>query len=136
MKYILNILWVGENIFREGKKRRQVLAVENILKYWEIFWQKMKNWKIFRNLLKYILNILGLEEDISWDGKKWPSSLSSWKSTEWSSVWLHFQFWWRFYFEIVFFIWNCILLKKSEIKDLWHNGSPQFPPIPPHHPPQ
>ena len=33
LKYILNILGMGENIFREGKKRRQVLAVENILKY-------------------------------------------------------------------------------------------------------
>ena len=33
LKYVLNILGLGENIFREGKKRRQVLAVENILKY-------------------------------------------------------------------------------------------------------
>ena len=33
LKYILNILGMGENIYREGKKRRQVLAVENILKY-------------------------------------------------------------------------------------------------------
>ena len=33
LKYILNILGMGENIFREEKRRRQVLAVENILKY-------------------------------------------------------------------------------------------------------
>ena len=61
---------------------------------------------IIYSFIQYIIKytyFLGVEEDISWDGKNWPSSLSSWKSTEWSSVWLHFQFWWGFYFEIVFF---------------------------------
>ena len=55
---------MGENIFREGKKRRQVRAGENILKYILTYNEKLKDVPKFLEILKYILNILGLEEDI------------------------------------------------------------------------